>query len=206
MITCPRGCAIVHTIPFSTRFYDTPQNGTIEQIHTIFQEAEREKELLAVAAEAKIKRDKAEAKLVLMKQRAAAHQAKIEAARAESVARDAEILVRQRETRRRRVYEDRAHLQEEFDSAWEVKLRETVTAEMEAAREWVNTDKEARFKVQKEMHVLKRKVYAAPTPQTADLERALRDPANAIFAHMANSLYQENKSLDTFFHQFDKEV
>lgn len=170
------------------------------------QEAERERVLLAELAEERKKRQKAEEKAALMARRAAEHIEKIEAARAGSVARDAEVLQRQREARRRRVYENRVKVKNEFDAAWEVKLRETVEREMELAKEWLESDPEAPFKVQKEMKILKRKFYAAPLPETVELERALRDPANYIFAHMANLLYKENKTLQMFFNQFDKEV
>ncbi|CAM9944551.1 unnamed protein product, partial [Ectocarpus sp. 6 AP-2014] len=169
------------------------------------EEAERERVLLAELAEERKKRQKAEEKAALMVRRAAEHVEKIEAARAGSVARDTEVLQRQREARRRRVYENRVKVKNDFDAAWEVKLRETVEREMELAREWLESDPEAPFKVQKEMKILKRKFYAAPLPETAELERALRDPANYIFAHMANLIYKENKTLQMFFNQFDKE-
>lgn len=162
--------------------------------------------MLAVAAEAKAKSQKAAAKAALMAERAAAHQASIEAARTEAEARDAAIRSKQREERRRRVYEDRVRVQNKFNATWEVKLKEMVEREMEATRNWLKTDEEAPFRVEKELKTLKRKFYAAPAPETAELERALQDPANAIFAHMANLLYQENKTLQTFFNQFDKEV
>lgn len=162
--------------------------------------------LLVKAAEATAKRQKAAAKAALMAERAAAHQASIEAARAGVVARDAEIMARQRTARRRRVYEDRVRVKDEFDAGWERKFTESVQGEMEASKEWLESDPEAPFKVEKELKIVKRKFYAAPTPETAELERALSDPANAIFAHMANILYQENKTLQAFFNQFDKEV
>lgn len=104
------------------------------------------------------------------------------------------------------MYEDRVRVKSDFDALWEVKLSEIVDRKMEAAKRWLESDPQAPFKVQKELHMLKRKFYASPTPETAELERALRDPSNAIFAHMANLLYKENKTLHTFFHQFDKEV
>ena len=161
---------------------------------------------LVEVAEERKKRLKAEEKAALMARRAAEHKERLEAARAGSVARDAQITQRQREARRRRVYEDRVRVKCDFDAMWEVKLRENVEREMEATKRWLESDPQAPFRVQKELHVLKRKFYASPTPETADLERALRDPSNAIFAHMANLLYKENKTLHTFFDQFDKEV
>lgn len=141
-----------------------------------------------------------------MAERAAAHEENMKAARAESVARDARIVSRQREVRRRRVYEARVRTKADFDAEWEIGLNENVEYEMEATKSWLESDREAPFKVQKELKMLKRRFYAAPTPETTELERSLRDPANAIFAHMANLLYKENKTLQTFFHQFDKEV
>jgi len=141
-----------------------------------------------------------------MARKAAEHKERLEAERAGLVARDAQILQRQREARRRRVYMDRVRVKSDFDALWEVKLAEMVDSKMEAAKHWLATDSEAAFKVQKELHILKRKFFASPAPETADLERALSDPSNAIFAHMANLLYKENKTLHTFFHQFDKEV
>lgn len=161
---------------------------------------------LSVAAEVEAKRVKALAKANLMAEGAAAHKASLEAARAGSIARDAEVMARQREARRRRVYEDRVRVQADFEAEWEIKFREMVEREMEASKKWLETDKEAPFKVQKEMTILKRKFYAAPAPETAELERALSDPANAIFAHMAHLLYDKNMTLQAFFHQHDKEV
>lgn len=161
--------------------------------------------LLEVAEERK-KLLKAEEKVALMARKAAEHKERIEAARAGSVARDALIMQRQREARRRRVYEDRVKVKSDFDAMWEVKLKEIFDHGMEAEKRWLESDPEAPSKVQKELHVLKRKFYAAPNPDTVELERALRDPSNAIFAHMANLLYKENKTLHTFFNQFDKEV
>lgn len=159
-----------------------------------------------MAAEAEVQRQKSAKKAALMAERAAAHQASLEAARAEAVAKDAAIVVRQREVRRRRVYGERVRVKNEFDAVWEVKLKEIVENEMEGSKKWLESDEEAHFKVEKELQVLKRKFYAAPAPETAELEKALRDPANVIFAHMANLLYQENKTLHKFFDQFDKEV
>ncbi|CAM9266001.1 unnamed protein product, partial [Scytosiphon promiscuus] len=166
---------------------------------------EREKERLVAIAEERNKQKKAQDKAMLMARRAAEHKERTEAARAGAVARDAEILQRQREARRRRVYEDRVNVKNDFHASWEVKLRDRVDTEMAAAKAWLESDPQAPFKVQKEMHVLKRKFFAAPGPGTVELERALRDPSNAIFARMANILYKENKTLHTFFHQFDKE-
>lgn len=162
--------------------------------------------MLADAAEAAAKRRKAQAKATLMRERAAEHQARIEDARARSRARDAEVMVRQREERRRRVYEERARMTREFEDEWNIKSTEIVEKDMEAARNWLRTGVEAPSRVQKELEILKRKFFAAPTPETAELERALQDPANFIFAHMANLLFKENKSLHAFFQQFDKEV
>lgn len=170
------------------------------------QEAERERARLVEVAEERKKRFKAEEKAALMARKAAEHKERIEAARAGSVARDAKVSQRQREARRRRVYEDRVKVKSEFDAMWEVKLKEMVDHAMETEKLWLESDPQAPFKVQKEFKMLKRKFYAAPTPETAELERALRDPSNAIFAHMAHLLYKENKTLHTFFHQFDKEV
>ena len=161
---------------------------------------------LVEVAEERKKRLKAEEKAALMARKAAEHKERLEAERAGTVARDAEITQRQREERRRRVYMDRVTVKNDFDAAWDVKQAEMVDGKMAAAKHWLESDKEAAFKVQKELHILKRKFYAAPAPETAELERALRDPSNAIFAHMANILYKENKTLHTFFHQFDKEV
>lgn len=53
---------------------------------------------------------------------------------------------------------------------------------------------------------MKRKFYAAPLPETKDLEKALSDPANVIFAHMAHQLYEKSIGLRAFFTAFDKEV
>lgn len=170
------------------------------------QEAERQKAQLEVAAEVEAKRVKALAKEILIADRAAAHKASIEDARAGDIARDAEVTARQREARRRRVYEDYARLQTEFEAEWEVKFKDMVEREMEAAKKWLETDKEAPFKVQKELTVLKRKFYAAPSPETVELERALADPANIIFAHMAHLLYDKNMTLEAFFQQHDTEV
>lgn len=170
------------------------------------QEAEREKERLVAVAEERKKQKKAHEKAELMARRAAEHKQRTEAARAGAVARDAAILQRQREARRQRVYEDRVNVKNEFNTSWEEKLRERVESEMAAAQEWLESDPQAPFKVQKEMHILKRRFFAAPAPETAELERALADPSNAIFARMANILYKDNKTLHTFFHQFDKEV
>ncbi len=170
------------------------------------QEAEREKARLVEVAEESKRRLKAEEKAALMARKAAEHKERLEAERAGSVARDAQIRQRQREARRRRVYMDRVRVKSEFDALWEVKFAEMVDSKMEAAKHWLATESEAAFKVQKELHILKRKFFASPAPETADLERALSDPSNAIFAHMANLLYKENKTLHTFFHQFDKEV
>lgn len=141
-----------------------------------------------------------------MAKRAAEHAASIKAALAESTARDAAIETRQRTARRRRVYEDRVRIQNTFDADWEVKLKEIIESDKEATKTWLITDSEAPFKIEKELHILKRNFFAAPSPETAELERALKDPANAIFAHMANLLYNENRSLYSFFNQFDKEV
>lgn len=171
-----------------------------------WQEAERERVRLVEVAEERKKRVEAEEKAALMARKAAEHKERIEAARAGSIARDAQIMQRQREARRRRVYEDMVKLKCDFDAMCEVKLKENVERQMEATKRWLESDPQAPFRVQKELQVLKRKFYAAPTPETAELERALRDPSNAIFAHMANLLYKENKTLHTFFHQFDKEV
>lgn len=162
--------------------------------------------LLVEAAEARAKLQKAEAKTALMAKRAADHLASIQAARAESTARDAEIAMRQRTARRRRVYEDKVRIQDDFNAHWEVKLKEIIEGDMEETKTWLDTDSEAPFRIEKELHILKRNFFAAPSPETADLERSLKDPANAIFAHMANLLYNENKSLKSFFDQFDKEV
>lgn len=161
---------------------------------------------LVEVAEERQKRQKAEEKVALMARRAAEHKERIEAARAGSIARDAQIMQRQREARRRRVYENRAKLKSDFDAMWEVKLKENVERAMEEAKHWLESDPQAPFKVQKELHVLKRKFFAAPTPETAELERSLRDPSNAIFAHMANLLYKDNITLRAFFNQYDKEV
>jgi hypothetical protein len=38
---------------------------------------------------------------------------------------------------------------------------------------------------------LKRRFYAAPSPETAVLEQQLRDPANVVFAHIASKLYAQ---------------
>lgn len=141
-----------------------------------------------------------------MAKRAADHLASVQAARAESTARDADIAVRQRTARRHRVYEDRVRVQNDFDADWKVKLKEIIERDMEATKTWLDTDSEAPFRIEKELHILKRNFFAAPAPETAELERTLKDPANAIFAHMANLLYKENKSLNSFFNQFDKEV
>lgn len=158
------------------------------------------------AAEEQKKRRRAEEKAALMAKRAAEHKERTEAAQAGSVARDARIMQRQREARRQRVYENRARVRSDFDAVWEVKLKENVEHAMEQAKQWLESDPQARFKVQKETHVLKRKFFAAPTPETAELERALRDPSNVIFAHMANHLYKENITLQAFFNQFVEEV
>lgn len=162
--------------------------------------------LLVEAAKAQAKIQKTQAKKTLMAKRAADHLASIQAARAESTARDLDISMRQRTARRRRVYEDKVRVQNDFDAHWEVKLKEIVESDMEATKTWLDTDSEAPFRIEKEMQILKRNFFAAPSPETAELERALKDPANAIFAHMANLLYNENKSLKSFFDQFDKEV
>lgn len=179
---------------------------THDNLSVSTQDAEREKERLLADAEERKKQNKAQEKAALMARRAAEHKEIIEAALAGAKARDAEILQRQREARRRRVYEDRVNVKHEFHASWEVKQRDRVESEMAAAKEWLESDPQAPFKVQKEMHILKRKFFAAPAPETAELERALADPSNAIFARMANILYKENKTLHTFFHQFDKEV
>lgn len=170
------------------------------------QEAERERVRLVEVAEERKKRLKAEEKAALMARKAAEHKERIEAARAGSVARDAKVLQRQREARRRRVFEDRVKVKSDFDTMWEAKQKEMVDHAMETEKRWLESDPQAPFKVQKEFKVLKRKFFAAPTAEGAELERALRDPSNFIFAHMANLLYKENKTLRTFFNQFDKEV
>lgn len=162
--------------------------------------------MLAAAAEAAAKRRKAQAKATLMRERATEHRKRIEDARARSRARDAEIILRQREARRRRVYEERARMTGEFEDEWNIKSIEIVEKDMEATRNWLRTGTEAPFRVQKELEILKRKFFAAPTPETEELERALEDPANFIFAHMANLLFKENTSLHAFFQQFDREV
>lgn len=162
--------------------------------------------MLADAAEAAAKRRKAQAKANLMRERAAEHRARIEDARDKSRARDEEIFLRQREARRRRVYEERGRMTRDFEDEWDTKSIEIVEKDMEAARIWLRTGTDAPFRVKKELEILKRKFFAAPTPETVELERALEDPANFIFAHMANILFKENKSLHAFFQQFDREV
>ena len=146
------------------------------------------------------------AKATLMRARAAEHRARIEGERARSAARDARKLARQREVRRRRVDEDCERVTRNFDAEWVTKVNDIVKKAMEMTRNRLRTDKEARFRIQKELKILKRKFLAGPTPGTANLERRLRDPANAIFAKVANLLYNENKSFHTFFNRFDKEV
>lgn len=87
----------------------------------MFQQAEREKVILAEAAELAAKLQKAQAKVALMGERAAAHKARLEAARAESIVRDRHVAGKQREARQRRIYEDRLRIHREFEAEWEVK-------------------------------------------------------------------------------------
>lgn len=170
-------------------------------------EAEKEKIILHERAQAAKRRQKAQTKASIMMERTAVHQAKQAAAREESLARDQTILAQQREQRHRRVYEDRVRAKQQFEGEWDLKFRNVVQADMDATTKWLKSgEKEAAFRVEKELEIVKRKFYAAPTPETAQLERALRDPANTIFAHMAHHLYHQNVTLHEFFQQYDLEV
>lgn len=163
--------------------------------------------LLLEAAEATRNQRKAQAKSNVMQERAAKHQAQQKAVLERSAARDNEILARQREERRRRVYEDRVRLRQQFEEEWKIKLDETVQADVEAAKDWVESGSEAATsRIQKELQILKRKFYAAPTPETAEQERALSNPANEIFARIAHHLYENGATLRGLFQQYDEEV
>ncbi|CAM9489006.1 unnamed protein product, partial [Discosporangium mesarthrocarpum] len=170
------------------------------------QEAEAEERKLREAALAKAERSKAAQKAALKVERALANKLEAEAKQAKATERERPILSRQREARRRRVYEEEVSMQQEFEEIWKKRMVERVSSEIKTAVDWIESnDPEVKFKLQKELQVVKRKFYAPPSPETADVERALRDPANAIFAHMAHRLYKKDMTLLEFFNQFDKE-
>lgn len=93
----------------------------LEIYYVTNQQAEREKVLLAEAAKLAAQKQKAQAKAALMAERAAAHQAQLEAARASSVARDQNISEQQRVIRQHRIYEERVRMRQQFKADWEIR-------------------------------------------------------------------------------------
>ncbi|CAM9408593.1 unnamed protein product, partial [Choristocarpus tenellus] len=196
---------LVQVIVTRRRLEDTAEKRAADFAAAV-QQAEEEGRMLKDAVAANEKRQRAAQKAKQMADRGLANKLEMKEKQEQAAQREKLILDHQRQARRQRVYEEGIKLEKEFNEVWEKKLPERVDADMKEVAEWITSkDPEAKFKLEKELQVLKRKYYAPPLPETIDLERALRDPANAVFAHMAHKLYEKNLTLHEFFNQYDKE-
>ncbi|CAM9553623.1 unnamed protein product, partial [Phaeothamnion confervicola] len=92
----------------------------------------------------------------------------------------------------------------EFEEEWATRGDEEVRRATQHAREWlVSEDVEAKYLLEKELKETRRRFFAPPRPETADLEKSLQDPANVIFAHVTHRLFQRDQTLRALFGQFD---
>jgi hypothetical protein len=160
-------------------------------------QAEAERKMLEDAAEAAAKRKKAQEKEALVQQRTAEALAARQAIESRLAARNDVILKAQAQSRRDRVHRELIHLKKKHDEEWAFKIVERMTDDATLVKAFLGVgqgpnfkpSKEAHFRLEKELRVLKRKFFAAPSPDTAKLELALQDPANVIFAHIGNKLF-----------------
>ncbi|CAM9385906.1 unnamed protein product [Chrysoparadoxa australica] len=178
----------------------------VDAIQAAIEESERNAQMLKEAAEKAEKKRKADAKQAYMEKRARERAKEREERERENQERQEAILKQQHYARRQRIQREKATLQHEFEQLWKGRTEEIVRESTNRMRSWIASDAlEAKYALEKELKVVKRKFYAAPSPETVLLEKALKDPANVIFAHIGARLFQKDMSLEAFFQQYDKE-
>ncbi|KAG5188664.1 hypothetical protein JKP88DRAFT_304037 [Tribonema minus] len=191
----------------SQRRLETEAEARAAAVVEIAAKAEADAVALALAEEAQERARRAARKAALVAAKAAEAARAKEAEAAAGVARERAVLQEQQAARRQRVRDQAAAALEQHKAYWAVHTEELVAAARRRRCEWLSGGggDAARYEVEKGVAALRRRFLAAPSPETAQLERALADPANIVFAFVASRLWSRHVTLRDFFNEFDVE-